>query len=325
MSEQAPSSAPVTADTSSPVTESQSSDTSVSLSTDTQGGTPDAATLQAVAENGTPKQAAAAKKMLKQLRIKVDGVESTEDLPFEISEEHAEYMTKQIQKARAGDKRLQQYSQLESEVGKFIKRLKDDPEAALSDPSIGVDVKKLAASVVEKEIKKSQLSPAEREKQELQDELKRLKDQTKKDKEEAEEREFRTKCETEHARIESEMVQALAANQLPKSSGAIKRMASYMLQANNEGIDLTIADLAPIVKAEMQQELQDLLSQLSEDHAETFIGKDIISKIRKKNISKAKSAGTANPKTTVKETSAKARTSEKPPAIKKNYKDFFGT
>lgn len=319
MSDQAPTSAPVVADT-SPTTESQAPDTS--SAPETQAAPEQVAALQDVAQNGTPKEAAKAKKMLKTLSLKIDGETFEEKLPFEISEEHAEWMTKQLQKGRAGDKRFQQYSQLESEVGKFIQRLKDDPEAALSDPSIGVDVKKLAASVVEKEIKKSQLSPAEREKLELQEELKKLKDSQKKEKEESEKREFDRTYQAEYARIEGDMVKALESNDMPKSSGAIKRMANYMLTAANNGINLTVEEIAPIVKQEMYEEFQALLAAFDEDKAENFIGKDIINKLRKKNISKAKASGTTSPKSSIKETGSKPAAEK--PSEKKTFKQHFG-
>lgn len=321
MSEQAPTSAPVAAE-SAPTTETPSTDTSSVSPQQTNANPNDVAALKDAAANGTPKQAEAAKKMLKRLEIKVNGKSSFEELPFEISEEHAEWMTKQIQKGRAGDEGLRKYGQLESEVGKFIERLKKDPRGALSDPSIGVDIKKLAAEVVEEEIKKSQMSPAEREKAELQAELKQLKEKQKKDKEESEQREFDTKYQQEYTRIEGDMVRALETNQMPKSSGAIKRMANYMLAAANNGINLTVEEIAPIVKQELQEELQELLNALDEDKAEAFIGKDVLTKLRKKNISKAKAGPTSSAKNAIKETSPK--TEEKKPAKKQSFKDHFG-
>src|SRR5271166_4683964 len=68
--------------------------------------------------NASNAQKAAAIKKLSNLRIKVDGQEYDEKLPFEIEDTKAnrEWMTKNLQMSKAAQKRMGEKAQLENEV-----------------------------------------------------------------------------------------------------------------------------------------------------------------------------------------------------------------
>ena len=151
--------APQSADMSSnPSLESSESDNNSQMQAGQEGSVEN---LQDLAQNGTPAQQKEAKKMLKSLKIKVDGREMEEKLPFEIpdDEETVEWMKRNLQMSKMGAKRAQEYSSLEKEVRTFIDELRKNPRKILADPNIGIDVKKLAAEVIEEEIANSQKSP----------------------------------------------------------------------------------------------------------------------------------------------------------------------
>ena len=127
----APQAAQPASSSPSPETQSQSpgqeqldvsSEGSLDVSEGVSQDTVDA--LQDQAQNGTPKQKAEAKKMLKSLKLKVDGREYEEELPFEIpDDENAKnWMIKQLQLGKMGTKRAQEYGELER---KFVDLLKD--------------------------------------------------------------------------------------------------------------------------------------------------------------------------------------------------------
>jgi len=65
----------------------------------------------------------------------------------------------------------------------------------------------------------------------------------------------------------------------------------------------------------------DLLGQISEDKAKKLIGKDVINKIRKKNIAKAKTTP-ASVKSQIKDVAAKSEEVKKPEQ-KQSFKEFF--
>lgn len=287
MSDQAPvASAPAAA----PVSTAPAVDTSTqSQAPQTQSGVPspaDTQALEAAAKNGTPVQKAEAKKMLKELKLNVYGKEYTEQLPFEIPEEHAEYFRNELQKSRASQKSFQEKSQLESQVKDFVAALKGNTKATLQQ--MGIDPKAFAAAVLEEELKLQQMSPEQRKQQELEAKIKELEDRDKKQKDEFNKKEFERQTQIEYEKIDTQMTKALESTDLPKTPYSVKRLAHYMQLGLNNGLSLSVDELVPIVRAEIQSEMQELINALGEDKAENFIGKDILNKIRKKNISKAK-------------------------------------
>ncbi len=130
------------------------------LPSEHQGGAVEA--LKDQAANGSPKEQVQAKKMLKQLKIKFNGKESVEDLPFEIPDDakSIDYMTRQLQMSKLSQSKAQEYSDLEKEVKSFVEALKKDPRKVLSDPTIGIDIKQLAAQVIEEAQAKLRARPA---------------------------------------------------------------------------------------------------------------------------------------------------------------------
>jgi hypothetical protein len=280
--------------------------------------------LQAQVQSGTPQQKAEAKKMLKNLKIKVDGKEYDEELPFEIpdDEDAREYMTKQLQMSRVGQRRAQEYSQLEKEVRFFVETLRKDPIKALQDPSIGLDVKKLAAQVIEKEIQDSQKSPETLEKEKLEARIKEMEETQKREKEESNQRESERIQQQEFERYDLEMSQALEKSDIPKSPYYIKKMADYMLLGLQEGLDVRPADVLPVVRQEFEEDVKEALSSMSEEAIEKIIGKDVFNRIRKKNISKVKQAPP-----TGKNVARDVGASKSTPQVetkKQSFKEYFG-
>jgi len=148
---------------------SASTESSVSESSDSLESTQATEGLESAANEGEGSQihgaqSTAAKKeaaRIKKLKLKVDGQELEEELPFEIDDnpEAVEYMTRQLQMSKAAQKRMGEHAQLQKEVKHFLEELRKNPKKILADPSIGIDVKQLAAQIIEEEIANAQKSP----------------------------------------------------------------------------------------------------------------------------------------------------------------------
>jgi hypothetical protein len=285
------------------------------------------ADLKDQAENGSPAQKAEAKKMLKSLKIKFNGREYEETLPFEIpdDEESRDYMARQLQMSKLAQSKSQEYSQLEKEVRAFVEELRKNPKKALSNPSIGIDVKKLAAEIIEEEIENSQKSPEQLEREKLENELKALKEEREREKEELKQKELERLQEQEYERYDMLMSQALEGSKLPKTPYVIKKMADYMLLGLQEGIDVTPQDVLPLVEQEMQNDLKEMFGVMPDEVIESIVGKDVINRIRKKNVAKVK-AGTQAPPTPIKNQMKDVQSDpEKKDGQKKiSMKNFFG-
>ena len=274
----------------------------------------------------TAEAAAKEARRVRSLKLKVDGREFDEELPFEIEEdpEILEYLTKNLQMSKAAQKRMAEYAEYQKQVNSLVDKLRKNPRSVLSDPSIGVDLKKLAAEIIEEEIANSQKSPEQLEREKLEMELKALKEEREKEKETFRQKEFERLQEIEYERYDSLMTKALETSDLPKSPYVVKKMAEYMLLGLNEGIELTPDDVIPLVRDEIQGDLRDMFSAMPEEVVEKLIGKETLGRIRKKNLSKAKSAPPAPVKSAIKDSGAKQGNSKPADPKAKNFKDFFG-
>lgn len=274
---------------------------------------------------GEAGQAAAKKEAarIKKLKLKVDGHELEEELPFEIDDnpEAIEYMTRQLQMSKAAQKRMGEHAQLQKEVKYFLEELRKNPKKILADPSIGIDVKQLAAQIIEEEIANSQKSPEQLEKERLEAELRSLQEEREHEREELRQKEFARLQEIEYERYDTLMSKALETSDLPKSPYVVKKMADYMLLGLNEGIDVSPEDVLPLVREEIQNDLREMFAVMPDEVIEKIVGKEVFNRVRKKNVAKAKTAP-APVKSSIKDTGA-AKTNAVS-SEKKSFRDFFG-
>lgn len=303
--------------------ESSSLESSESLESNQSQDTSSEQETSANAGSGTLTKAQA--KKIKALKLKVDGKELEEVLPFEIDEnpEIVDYLTKQLQLSKVSQKRMSEKAQLERELSSFFDALRNNPKEILSNPNLSIDLKKLAAEVIEEDIINSQKSPEQLEKEKLEKELRDAKAQLEKEKEDFKRKEFERLQEQAYEQYDIQMTKALESSDLPKSPAVIKKMADYMLIAIQRGINVTPEDVLPIVREEIQNDIKQMFSLMPEDVVEQMVGKDNFNKIRKKNLAKAKTAPPVPVKTAVKDVGAKAD-NNKPTGNKKSFRDFFG-
>lgn len=300
------------AQSSAPVTESSIESTSVDTSSDASQSSGQTA-AQAAAEQV---------KRLNALRLKVDGQELEEELPFEIPDdpEAVEYMTRQLQMAKMGSKRAQEYAQLEKEIRNLIQEGTKNPRRLLKE--LNIDEKELARQIIEQEIENSQKSPEQLEKERIEAELKSLKEEREREKQDFERREFERLQEQAYEKYDAQMSTALEKSDLPKEPYVVKKMADYMLVALQQGYDVSPEDVLPLVRDEIKNDIQALIKVMPDEVLEQFLGKDVFNRFRKKNLAKAKEASTVAAAKAVKDTGGKAPSKE--PEKKISFKDFFG-
>lgn len=272
--------------------ENQETNLEASESTETEGAA-DASSITEEQKADAAKVKKEEKKLLRKLKLKVDGKEFDEELPFDIPEDPKaiEYMQKQLQLSKAAQKRMAEHSQLQKEVASFIEELKKNPRKVLADPNIGVDIKALAAAVIEEEIANSQKSPEQLEKERLESRLKELEEERKKEKEDFEKREFERLQAQEYERYDTLMTKALETSGLPKTPYIVKKMADYMLLGLQDGQDVSPEDVIPLVREEMQKDLKEMFAVMPDEVIEQLVGKDVIGRIRKKSVAKVKEKG----------------------------------
>jgi hypothetical protein len=273
-----------------------------------------------------PSTAAAVKKALRELKLKIDGKEVTEKLPFELpdSPEAIEYMQRQLQLGKMGQSRAQQAAALQKEITDWVEQLRKDPKTALSMPNLGVDLKKLAQQVIEEEIENSKKTPDQLEKEKLQAKLREIEDERKKEKADWDKREAERLQELHYEQYESRMIKALDGSDLPKSPYVVKKMADYMLMGLQNNIDLSPEDVLPIVREEITNDIKEMFAVMPAEVVEKLIGKDKFNTIRKARVAKAKEVPQPPVTKSIKDAGAiKAPKEDKSANKKQTYKDFF--
>ena len=248
------------------------------------GGVSDAP-IEALAEGEAEADLTPAEiKKYKQLKLKFNGKETVEDLPFEVDDAQLEWMTKQRQKAMLADHKSNAYSQLEREVGAFIQELRANPKKALSNPAIGLDIKQFAAQILQEEIEQAQKTPEQIEKEALEDELKSIKAEREKEKQDNDAREMTRLEEREFERYDQLLSSAIESSDLPKSPYVVKKMTEYMMLAVENGIDVQPSDVIGIVRDDIHKDIQDMFQVMPAEVIEQIIGKQNLDKLRKKRV-----------------------------------------
>jgi hypothetical protein len=276
-------------------------------------------------EGASPAEVKAAAKeaaRLRSLKLKVDGREIDEDLPFEIPDdpEAVEYMKRHLQMSRMGSKRAQEYADLEREIRQLISEGTKNPRKLLKE--LNIDERELAKQIIEQEIENAQKSPEQLEKERIEEELRALKEERELEKQNFEKKEFERLQEQAYEKYDQQMTMALEKSNLPKEPYVVKKIADYMLVALQEGYDVSADDVIPLVKQELEKDIQTLINAMPDEALEQLLGKQRLANFRKKNLAKAKEAVAVSSAKAVRDTGGK--TSVKEPEKKMSYKDFFG-
>ncbi len=244
--------------------------------------------------------------------IKVDG----ESLTLSKDE-----MIKWAQLGKAGQKRMQEaiefQKQTKSNWDKLQQTLKTDPASVLEDPEIGLNKYELAKKWLAEKLENDAKSPEQLELEKLRSEAA----QNKKEKEEAvqkhQEELARQQMEQSIKTLETEMISAFKKYQLPNSSAMVDRMTGIMEVAEKNQIQVSVDDVAKIVRDEIKKDIQELASMLPEDEFEALLGDAGIKRIKDSTLKKMKSA----PK--VETTEVGAQSTKTAPKPKMSVKDFI--
>lgn len=276
--------------------------------------------------SAAPEAKAEEKKRLKQLNYKANGKDYSEDLPFEIDDnpEVVEYLTKQFSLAKAAQAAMQETSSTKKQVDQFVKALKGNTREVLAD--MGIDPKQFAAAVLEEEIKKSQMSPEQKELEELRSQKRQMEEERQRLKEQADQENRSKEEQIAYEQISNEIASAISTTYLPKEPALVKRVAEYMRVANAKGIKISAKEVMPFVEQDLKEEHKSILAQLGEDNIEDFVGKDVFKKVRKRNVEKSKATPTtaATAKAGTVEVKKEAKKESSNDKGKTAAKDFFG-
>lgn len=275
--------------------------------------------VAAVADAKTPAEKAIAEKNLRKFKLKVNGEEFEEELDLNDEKE----LTKRFQLAKAAQRSMNEKANMEKGLAQLIDLIKSDPARVLSHPDIGVDVKAFAQQILQQQLEEEQKSPEQREKEKLEAELKELREKYENEKKQKEQDEFIRLQNEQEEKLSNDIIGALETVKLPNSPRAVKYMAEYMAMALEQGIDVSAADIAPLVKQKMVDEYKEMMRIAPDEILEQFIDKDTETRLQKRRVSKMKQPPKDNV-ANIKQ-SAGPKPESKEPVKKKTISEFLNS
>lgn len=245
---------------------------------------------QEVAEVVTPK-------LTKKLKLKVDGQELEENLPFEVDEnnkDQVEYLKRNLQMSKAASKRMQESAADRKQAEQLIQALQNDPMRVLNDPRIMGEEKfrNIAEQFLAKKLQEQMLTPQERKQIEMEERLRTYEEAEKKQRDQAEQEQIKQLEEHYAQQFQKTIIDALQGSNLPKNPFTVKRMADLMQKNLQYGLELDSKYLAQLVKEDYQKELINLINGSEADQIISMFGEDVTNKIRKHDLAKFKASQT---------------------------------
>lgn len=277
----------------------------------------------------SPEQLAETKKQVEQemkklgkkkLKLKVDGKDVEEEL--DLDDEAG--LVKQIQLAKAAQKRMQESATLKKQIEDFMSALGKNPDKALRD--LGLDVDSFAESVIAKKIEEMQKSPEQLEREKMQREIEDLRQKIQAEEKAKRDLEMSKAEEQAMRQLDEEIGQALdKMTTLPKSPYIIKRVADTMLIAMQNGYENVKAeDVMGIVEKQIKSELSDMFGAMPEEILESVVGRPNLDRLRKKRVAATKPAiQQANQVKNAKDTGRTETNNSAKPQEKIPMRDFF--
>ena len=256
----------------------------------------------------------------KKLKLKVDGQEFEEE--YDPNDE--EYMRRELQKAKAFDKRSKEYATLQSQVDQLVDMIKNQPDVVLE--RLGMNVDDFAEKRLARKLEDMKKSPEQLERDKMQQELEDLRKEKKKIQEEKDKSEMEKLRNEQASQINEEIMSALQDSKsvLPKKNPLVlQRIAQTMVMAMKNGYpNVTAKEVIPVVEKQWKKEMNEFFAESPEDLIEMLVGKEPLTKYRKSLYSKNKASKAVNKPaspvdsgTTSKEDNSQGKA--------KSMKDFF--
>jgi len=248
------------------------SDAPTSEVADAVAADPEAAEAIADAVESGEMSEAEAVEALRKLTLKVDGQGIEEALPFDATPEMVEYLQKKLQLAAVSNKRMQEAAELrktqatrDQELQSFLNQLGDKEQLDAILAHFGHDPLEVAEGIMNKEAERMAKTPEQLELEQLREKIRQSEEAEKSAKEAKEAAEQQARADQFAAQYQKELMEAMDAGDIPNSPFIIHKLTNMMNTAINSDIDVSFADLVPIVKAEYDGHLQQKMSKLTVD------------------------------------------------------------
>lgn len=192
----------------------------------------------------------------------------------------------------ASDEKFKEAKKMREDADKILATAKTEKSAIKSLMAAGYS-KQEARQIIEEELLKEyeyeDLSPEEKKRREMEEELKQYK--TKEEREKAERDEIaRQREEQEYFRkLDDELADAIKTSNLPKHPVFGKFALQYMASSASQDLDISAKDAMKLVEQDFLSVVQELLSDLDAKTLKSWLGDKKLRSLREEAVSELKS------------------------------------
>lgn len=257
------------------------------------------------------------KEMKKKLKLKVHGKEMEKEIDLMNEKE----LKQLLEKAYGADQTFQESAKVKKQMQAIAEMLQRDPFALLKE--VGYDPDDLAAKYMEERLKEMEKSPEQKEREELQRQLeaeRQRREALEKEKTDAEEARIR---ESYMRDMDDQITDALSTAELPKSPYVVKRIAEYLSIGLEQGKQLSVKDVVPLVQKSIKNEIREMFEAFPEDIIEGFLGDNVLNKMKKRRLAKMKEVQSPSSIKSTGESEIAKTQAKTEPAKKVNPKEFW--
>jgi hypothetical protein len=195
----------------------------------------------------------------------------------------------------SSNKKFQEAAKIRKQSEQLINLLKTDPMSVLQHPSLGHDVRKIAEEFLYQRLQEDKMTPAERELMEVKEKLRQKEAEENAVKEAETEKQnatLRAHYEDEYTK---DILSTLKVSGLPQTSSTVKKMAYYMYQGLERGVELKASDVVKLVEEDYKRDIQEFITPLDSDRLTNFLSEDLLKKIRSIDLARLKKPGQVVP------------------------------
>lgn len=171
-------------------------------------------------------------------------------------------------------------------VSEIASMIQSDPWTLLQ--RAGYDPRKLAEEYLTQAIEEEMLPENERELRRVRQEKEELERQYKEEMSRREQEQMNIAIQQAQQDISNQIIDALSESSLPKSPDVVKRIANYMLIAEQKGINVNPKQVIPLVEEDFRNLNASILKSLDPTKRISYIGEDLLKQIRQDDLARLK-------------------------------------
>jgi hypothetical protein len=196
-------------------------------------------------------------------------------------------LEKWVQLGLRSDESFQKGASATKQAEQLIRMLQDDPISVLTNPKLNIPgVREKVEKWLHSQLEGEMLSPAEKKQKEMEEELRKYRDQDEKVKKDAEKEQL-SKLEQHYVgEYDKKITAALSTSGLPKTPQTLKMITQLMAKALDAGYDAEPSDLVPLVKEHYMSAIRELFGATEGDALIGLVGDDFTNKVRKADVAR---------------------------------------